>query len=383
MNTNSDLIKLLISILIIILIYNYINLSKRKSIEGFESMTKDDIKLYEQGVNELGNRITNENTNQKLTARVKRKDVYGDENYRLIINYYTKLFYIGLFNNTDSSLSLDGLKKYVNKETLSLNTWLSYTNSTLFFKIYIDVLLPIKDINDDKLLFKKLVNEISNEIGLNNNNDNNDNDKTKDMEKMDKIIDKTEEMLDISNIVVSELFLDADISNSYMHENEKICLKHMNDTKKMINFHDYIYLLKKNPILDAYIKKLLRNAKKTTEYINDSTYKSDKTFSEIQAINKKNRTEHKKDKSSNKPDTYEKIDFFTVGLLEKKDFVDIFSNELSFYVICSYLLMFKKIFNEVKKIDNEYKVILEEKISTNAIVPVPDKKKKSGFSIFK
>lgn len=378
MNTNSDLIKLLISILIIILIYNYINLSKRKSIEGFETMTTDDITLYEQGVNELGDRINNENTVQKLAARMKRKDLYGDENYRLIINHSVKLFYLGLFNNRDSSFSLDGLKNNVNKETYSLMGWIRETNDSLLFKILTDVFLPIKDINDDKLLFKKLVNELSNEIGL---NDNNDNDKTKDMEKMERIIDKTEEMLDISNIVVSELFLDADISNSYMDENLKICLKHMNDTKKLITFNDYIYLLKKNPILDAYIKKLLKNAKKTTEYINDSTYKSDKTFSEIQAINEKNRKEHKKDKSSNKPDTYEKIDVLTGGFVEKTDF-GFYSHNVYINMLLHSHLMFKKIFNEVKKIDNEYKVILEEKLTTNAMVPVPDKKKKSSFSFF-
>mgnify|MGYP001169330461 CR=1 FL=1 len=381
MNTNSDLIKLLISILIIILIYNYINLSKRKSIEGFETMTTDDITLYEQGVNELGDRINNENTVQKLAARMKRKDLYGDENYRLIINHSVKLFYLGLFNNRDSSFSLDGLKNNVNKETYSLMGWIRDTNDSLLFKILTDVFLPIKDINDDKLLFKKLVNELSNEIGLNDNNDNNDNDKTKDMEKMERIIDKTEEMLDISNIVVSELFLDADISNSYMDENLNICLKHMNDTKKLITFNDYIYLLKKNPILDAYIKKLLKNAKKTTEYINDSTYKSDKTFSEIQAINEKNRKEHKKDKSSNKPDTYEKIDVLTGGFVEKTDF-GFYSHNVYINMLLHAHLIFKKIFNEVKKIDNEYKVILEEKLTTNAMVPVPDKKKKSSFSLF-
>ena len=369
MDTNSDLIKLLISILIIILIYNYINLSKRKSIEGFETMTTDDITLYEQGVNELGDRINNENTVQKSAARMKRKDLYGDENYRLILNHSIKLFYLGLFNNRDTTFSLDSLKNYVNKETYPLMWWIRETKESLFFKILTDVLLPIKDINDDKLLIKKLVNELSNEIGLD------DNATAIDMEKMDKIIDKTEEMLDISNIVVSELFLDADISNSYMDENRNICLKHMNDTKKLITFNDYIYLLKKNPILEAYTKKLLKNAKKTTEYINDSTYKSDKTLSEIGAITEKNRKEHKKDKSSNKPDTYEKIDVLTAGFVEKKDFL-FYTHNYFIYYIFSELLMFKKIFNEVKKIDNEYKVIMEEKLSTNAMVPVEDKKKK-------
>lgn len=375
MDTNSDLIKLLISILIIILIYNYINLSKGKSIEGFETMTTDDITLYEQGVNELGDRINNENTVQKSAAKMKRKDAYGDENYRLIINHSIKLFYLGLFNNRDSTFSLDGLKNNVNKETYSLMGWIKETKSSLFSKIFTDVFLPIKDINDDKLLFKKLVNELSNEIGLD------DNAIAIDMEKMEGIIDKTEEMLDLSNIVVSELFLDADISNSYMDENLNICLKHMNDTKKLITFNDYIYLLKKNPILEAYIKKLLKNAKKTTEYINDSTYKSDKTFSEIGAINEKNRKEHKEDKSSNKPDTYEKIDVLTAGFVEKKDF-GFYTHNLFINWLFSELLMFKKIFNEVKKIDNEYKVILEEKLNTNAMVPVQDKKKKSSFSIF-
>jgi len=67
MNINSNLIKLLISILIIILIYNCINLTKSISIEGFETMTNDDIELYKKGVKKLENRIKNE----KIVEEIK------------------------------------------------------------------------------------------------------------------------------------------------------------------------------------------------------------------------------------------------------------------------------------------------------------------------
>tara|TARA_B100001564_G_C20657443_1_gene679894 strand:- start:1621 stop:2781 length:1161 start_codon:yes stop_codon:yes gene_type:complete len=373
MNINSNLIKLLISILIIIFIYNCINLTKLISIEGFETMTKDDIELLKKSVNELKEKTEKEKTAQNIKDKIKIKDIYENENVRLYLNYTVKDFYLKLFTESNSTYSLDNLKQAANDEINSLHGWIYDTVSPLYLKIFLDVFIPIKDTNEDKLLFKKLVNELSNEIGLNNNNNNK---KATDITKMDKINEKTEKMLDVSNIDVSTLFLDADVSNSNIYENADICLKHMNDRKKSINFDEYIYLLKYNPLLIEFINKLLKNAKKTTENIKNSAYETNKSITEINKINKKNREEylkkkkeHEKNKNSNEPepDKYKTIDVLTATFIEKQDLA-ILTNPIYNFIYIVQLLRFKKIFNKVKDLNNEYKIIIEENISTNQML---------------
>ena len=370
MNINSNLIKLLISILIIILIYNCINLRKSKSIEGFETMTDDDIELYKKEVKKLENRIKNENTVGKLKEKIKINNIYEDENLRLLVNYNVKKNYINLF--ADGGSKIEGLKNDIMKEQhLSLMFWIIITVMIFMTKIEIDVLLPIKDINEDKLLYKKIVNELSNEIGLNKDDKKTDNEK---MEEMDKINKKTEEKLDQSkNINVLKLFVDADISNSNINENVKICLDNMNDLNKSIKLDEYIYLLERNPIMKEFIKKLLKNGEKTTENINKSAYPTNKTINEIKEINKKKRQEFNKKwkeytskKTKVKPKRSKELDHLTAEFVENED-LKIFDEKKSYDNIVS-LLYFKRIFNKVKDIDNDYKKIIDEKLTTNQML---------------
>ena len=369
MNTNSNLIKLLISILIIIFIYNCINLTKFISIEGFETMTNDDIELYKKGVIKLENRVKNEKIVEKIKERTKRKNIYENENIRLIVNYHVKNNYINLF--ADGGTKIQELKNEVNKEMHSLLIWIIMTVISFIGKIEIDVLLPIKDINEDKLLYKKIVNELSNEIGLNKDDKKRDNEK---MEEMDKINRKTEENLDQSkNINVLKLFVDADISNNKLNENTNICLDNMNDLNKSIKLDEYIYLLERNPIMKEFIKKLLKNGEKTTENINSAAYPTNKTKNEIKETNKKNYEEYKKKlneytsrKSKVKPEPYETLDYLTADFVEKKD-LELFNEKHSYNNIVR-LLYFKRIFNRVKELDNEYKKIIDEKLTTNQML---------------
>jgi len=368
MNTNSNLIKLLISILIIIFIYNCINLTKFISIEGFETMTNDDIELYKKEVIKLENRVKNEKIVEKI-KRIKRNNIYEDKNIRLIVNYHVKNNYINLF--ADGGTKIQELKNEVNKEMHSLLIWIIMTVISFIGKIEIDVLLPIKDINEDKLLYKKIVNELSNEIGLNKDDKKIDNEK---MEEMDKINRKTEENLDQSkNINVLKLFVDADISNNKLNENTNICLDSMNDLNKSIKLDEYIYLLERNPIMKEFIKKLLKNGEKTTENINNTAYATNKTITEIKETNKKNYEEYKKKlneytsrKSKVKPEPYEQLDYLTGDFVEKKD-LELFNEKHSYNNIVR-LLYFKRIFNRVKDLDIEYKKIIDEKLTTNQML---------------
>ena len=390
MNINSNLIKLLISILIIILIYNCINLTKSKSksisIEGFETMTNDDIELYKKEVKKLENRVKNENIVGKIKEKIKRNNIYEDENIRLYVNYKVKKNYIDLF--ADGGKKIEDLKNDINKEEhLSLMFWIILTVMIFIKKIEIDVLLPIKDINEDKLLYKKIVNELSNEIGLNKDDKKTDNEK---MEEMDKINKKTEEKLDQSkNINVLKLFVDADISNSKINENVNICLDNMNDLNKSIKLDEYIYLLERNPIMKEFIKKLLKNGEKTTENINKSAYPTNKTINEIKEINKKKRQEFNKKwkeytskKTKVKPKRSKELDHLTAEFVENKD-LEIFDEKKSFNNIVR-LLYFKKIFNRVKNLDNDYKKIIDEKLTTNQMSSnnKDNEGESSGFSFF-
>ena len=389
MNINSNLIKLLISILIIILIYNCINLTKSISIEGFETMTNDDIELYKKEVKKLENRLKNE---QEEIKRIKRNNIYEDKNIRLIVNYKVKKDYIDLF--ADGGAKLQDLKNEVTKEMHSLHMWIIITTVTFITKIDIDVLLPIKDINENKLLYKKTVNELSNEIGLNKDDKKTNNEK---MEEMDKINRKTEEKLEKSkNINVLKLFVDADISNSKIHENAKICFVNMNDLNKAIKFDEYIYLLERNPILKEYIKKLLKNGEKTTENINNGAYTTNKTINEIYDTNKKNREEYVKKrneytskKSKVKPEPYEEIDYTTAEFVDKNDLKDLVEGKKGYDInnLIVRLLYFKRIFSRVKDFDNDYKKIIDEKLTTNQMLSdntdnTDSEEKSSGFSFF-
>ena len=368
MNINSNLIKLLISILIIILIYNCINLTKSISIEGFETMTNDDIELYKKGVKKLENRIKNEKIVEEI-KRIKRNDIYEDKNIRLVVNYQVKDNYINLF--ADGGTKIEDLKNEVNKEMHSLLLWIIITGISFMTKIETDVFLPIKDINEDKLLYKKIVNELSNEIGLNKDDKKTNNEK---MEEMDKINRKTEENLDQSkNINILKLFVDADISNSKIDENFNICLDNMNDLNKSIKLDEYIYLLERNPIMKEFIKKILKNGEKTTENINNTAYPTNKTKTEIEEINKKNKEKYEKQtdeyvsrRSKVKPEPYEKLNYLTADFVEKND-LKMFEGENSYGKILR-LLYFKRIFNRVKELDNDYKKIIDEKLTTNQML---------------
>jgi len=253
----------------------------------------------------------------------------------------------------------------------SLLLWIIITGISFMTKIETDVFLPIKDINEDKLLYKKIVNELSNEIGLNKDDKKTNNEK---MEEMDKINRKTEENLDQSkNINILKLFVDADISNSKIDENFNICLDNMNDLNKSIKLDEYIYLLERNPIMKEFIKKILKNGEKTTENINNTAYPTNKTKTEIEEINKKNKEKYEKQtdeyvsrRSKVKPEPYEKLNYLTADFVEKND-LKMFEGENSYGKILR-LLYFKRIFNRVKELDNDYKKIIDEKLTTNQML---------------
>ena len=109
------------------------------------------------------------------------------------------------------------------------------------------------------------------------------------------------------------------------------------------------------------------------EEVTEAAYPTNKTKTEIEDTNKKNKEKYDKQmdeyvsrRSKVKPEPYEKLNYLTADFVEKND-LKMFDEKRNYNNILR-LLYFKRIFNRVKDLDNEYKKIIDEKLTTNQML---------------
>ena len=168
----SDLLKLLICILIVVFLYNCINSEKIKNIEGFETLSSEEIKIFKNDLISLKEDLDKDKTLEN-PKKILQKEIYDNESIRKVVNYILRSKYLALFlekeeDRTDIMKNLPTIKDYEdlysNKELWTLYSWIYFIYEDLVTKLIFDVILPIKDLNENKLLFKKTMNDIFSEI---------------------------------------------------------------------------------------------------------------------------------------------------------------------------------------------------------------------------
>lgn len=169
----SDLLKLLICILIVVFLYNCINSEKIKNIEGFETLSSEEIKIFKNDLISLKEDLDKDKTLENIPKKILQKEIYDNESIRKLLNYISRIKYLALFlekeeDRTDIMKNLPTIKDYEDlyssKEPWTLYSWINFIYEDLITKLILDVILPIKDLNENKLLFKKTMNDIFSEI---------------------------------------------------------------------------------------------------------------------------------------------------------------------------------------------------------------------------
>lgn len=339
----SDLFKLLICILIIIFLYNCINLKESKNIEGFETLSSEEIKDLKEELKKLKDDVINNKIKENIPNNILQKDLYDNENIRKYINYIVRCKYLALFleeNDRDGFTFMKNSPKieyyediYENTTKADLYTWISHFHDALLIKFIFELLLPVRDLDENKILYKKTVNNIMSEI-------------------TSKITEEEKEEVDEKNV---NIYLDAEINEekniptnyllgvdidevtdskvtNYLRDKFKKNLENFKsrrkpDSKPALNLSEFIELVKKDDETKKIISKTIKNAKKMADEINKGIFGN------------------------------ENVDLEEIGVM--------YNTYLYFFIMIS--ISTKKLFNELKQVKNEYKDNLEAitRISNN------------------
>lgn len=336
----SDLLKLLICILIIIFLYNCINSKKSKNIEGFETLSNEEIKNFKEELKILENDLIDNQIGSKIPEYILQKDIYDNENLRKFINYIVKSKYLALFldeKDRPDSIFMKHFPKieyyrdtYNDKTKYSLYEWILYFNLSLIFKTGLEVLFAIKDLNENKNLYKKTVDNIMSEI----TSETTEGEKEEVNEENVNIYLNAE--IDKENNIPENYLLDVDIEelknsineedtfsilskNKFNENYENFKSRRKPTSKPSLNLSEFIKLVNNDNETKNLISKMIKNTKKITDEINNGIIGNKKIKSDEIAM--------------------------------------IYNAVLAIYIY--YSVKVKKLVKELKKIKNEYKDNLE------------------------
>ena len=157
----SDLLKLLICILIIIFLYNCINSKESKNIEGFETLSSEEIKDLKEELKKLNDDIINNKIAENIPNNFLQKDLYDNENIRKIVNFIVRCKYLALFLEEKDRSDFIFMKNspkmeyyedtYKNTTKADLYTWISHLYDALEIKFAFELLLPVRDLDENKI----------------------------------------------------------------------------------------------------------------------------------------------------------------------------------------------------------------------------------------
>ena len=343
----SDLLKLLIFILIIIFLYNCINSKESKNIEGFETLSSEEIRDLKEELEKLKDDIINNNIEKNIRHNILQKDIYDNENIRKFINYIVKCKYLALFleeNDRDGFTFMKNSPKieyyediYENTTKADLYTWIFYLHYGLTIKFIFELIIPVRDLDENKILYKKTVNNIMSEITS----------KTTEKEKKEvneKNVNiyldaEINEEVDIpknyllgvnkDELTGSKMVVIEYLSEKFNKNLQNFTLRRNPESKPVLNLSEFIEIVKNDNETKNLISKTIKNAKKMADEINNGMLGNEE--------------------------------------LKFEDIKNIYSKFLHFYI--TYTISTKKIFNELKKVKNEYRNNLEgiTRMSNNTI----------------